>query len=366
MSDTFSPPQTIPTAQLVSLNIQQNVVLAPYTTFQCGGAADYFAQADTFEVLEKLCNVAHEHNLSVTVLGGGSNILISDAGIRGLVIRVVMNSKKLEPFEGGAYLLLGAGENWDAVTAFAVEQGLYGIETLALIPGTVGGAIVQNIGAYGSEIVQVLESIDLYDPLTQKRETITADQAGFAYRMSIFKKERRHCIVLGCTLRLSSTPPAERVLYPDVEKYVREKNAGELPQQPTAAELREAVVAIRTAKLPDWHVLGTAGSYFKNPIIDVEHYEKLKQTYPDLPSFALKNDPKHVKVPLAWIVDKICGLKGYRQGPVGIYEKQAIVLVNYGGAKAGDVRNVEHFVMESVKNKTDITIEREVEIIGFI
>ncbi len=345
------------------LGIFRNVPLGPLITFACGGNAEYFARADTPESLLELYGYAREHGLAVTILGGGSNVLIQDGGVQGLVIRMEIMGVVRE----GMRLTLGAGENWNEVTACVVSEGLFGIETLAAIPGTVGGAIVQNIGAYGGEIAEVIESVEVFDPQTGKRSQLTSDECGFNYRMSIFKKsEGRHLVVLGCVLRLSDVPPPERVLYPDVENYFKNSHGGVVPSSLTSAQIREAVVAIRAAKLPDWTVLGTAGSYFKNPVIARAHYEHLKEHYPELPSFVVPGNNELVKVPLAWIIDRVCGLKGYRIGPVGIYEKQAIVLVNYGGAKAADVRNLEYFIVQEVKNKTDILIEREVEVMGSI
>ena len=346
-----------------NLGITRHVPLGPLTTFACGGSAEYFARAETADALPALYEFARTRGLPVTILGGGSNVLIQDGGISGLVTQIAMTDVSTN----GVRMTLGAGENWNVVTAHAARKGLYGIETLAAIPGTVGGAVVQNIGAYGGEICQAIESVDVFDPKTAKRSTLTAAECQFSYRMSVFKKaEGRHLVVLGCTLRLSDIPPQERVLYPDVEKYFKTKHDGVVPYELTPTDIRDAVTAIRAAKLPDWNVLGTAGSYFKNPIISIEQYGRLKEQYAELPSFAIPGDGTQVKVPLAWIIDHVCGLKGYRKGPVGIYEKQAIVLVNYGGAKAADVRNLEHFIVEEVKNKTGISIEREVEVMGSI
>ncbi len=337
------------------MKIERDVSLASKTTFKIGGIAKQYVEVATLEELRAAFAYAHMGSLPVFMLGGGSNILISDAGFSGLVIKNNIKGISWKEFPKTVDCVASAGENWDDVVSQAVQKGLQGIENLSLVPGSVGGAIVQNIGAYGSEIKDVVQWVDVLDTRTGQIERVGLKDCQFEYRNSFFKSPAaKHFIVVSATLRLEREGKP-KLVYKDLIDYFAKRNIS----TPTVAQVRDAVVDIRTSKLPDFSKVGTAGSFFKNQIITKGEYEVLKKKYPEIPFFEV--DEEHVKVPLAWIIDKVCNLKGYKQGNVGIYEKQAVVLVNYGNATQKDIDLLAGYVARSVFEKTGLTIEREVE-----
>lgn len=338
------------------MTIQEGVSLAPYTTFKIGGLARYFSVARSPEDVKGLFAFARENGLKVFVLGGGSNILVSDKGFDGLVIKMEMKGATFEKGETYARVIAWAGENWDDLVAKTVEWGVWGLENLSLIPGTVGASPVQNIGAYGREVMDVIESVRVFDPSAGEERVMKGSECGFSYRDSIFKKpEFKRLVILSVTFSL----PLERsanISYKDLAEYFKGK------AEPSQAEIRDAVIAIRTAKFPDLATTGTAGSFWKNPIIRNEHYEGLVKHFPLMPHFRVSEDA--VKVPLAWILDNVCALKGYKKGNAGLYIKQPLVLVAHLGASFREVQELEKHVAKAVFDKTGIEIQREVEIVG--
>lgn len=336
------------------MNIQEHIPLAPFATFRIGGEARFFAEVQSLQELKQAIVYAKENNLPIFILGGGSNLLISDEGFNGLVIKISMQGMERREEGDFVFVTAGAGILWDDLVLQTVTDGLWGLENLSYIPGTVGAAPVQNIGAYGSEVKDTVHSVFVFDISSGEVKTFSNNECQFGYRDSIFKKpEGKKFVVLEVTFHLSknSTP---NLLYKDLKEFFEQK--GNLT--PSLSKIREAVIEIRKNKLPDWHTIGTAGSFFKNPIITTERYISLIKKFPTLPSFEV--DLQHVKVPLAWILDKICGLKGFREGDVGLYEKQPLAFVNFGSAQAKDVKNLAQKISEIVKEKTDIDIEWEV------
>ncbi len=335
------------------MTIEENVPLAPFTTFRIGGAARFFVRAKSVEEVVEAFDFAKKNNLKIFVLGGGSNILVSDAGFDGLVIKNEIKGIAFD--EDDCKVTVGAGENWDELVAVTVEKGLYGLENLSLIPGTVGAAPVQNIGAYGSEVKDTILSVGIYDPEKGVIGVLSAEQCAFGYRDSIFKHEFKHAVITSVVFKLNKNG-AVNIEYKDLKNYFVEHKV-----EPTLQNVRKAVVEIRTNKLPDVKNVGTAGSFFKNAIITKEDHAKLLEKYPEIPTFPV--DEKKVKVSTAWMIDKICGFKGLRRGAVGIYETQALVLVNFGGGTAAEVQSLAQEMIDSIKEKTGITIEREVEVV---
>ncbi len=333
-------------------DIKENVPLAPYTTFKIGGPAEYFAVAESEEGLAALAGYARQRRQPITILGGGSNVLISDAGIKGLVIKI--DIRGLEHQEEGreVRLSVGAGESWDDLVAYSVERGWWGIENLSAIPGTVGAAPIQNIGAYGTDVSSAIQSVRAYDLDAERFVELSVADCAFSYRDSIFKTEAgRRLVVTRVEYRLGlEATPVLR--YQDLA----DRFAGDLA--PTAAAIRAAVIDIRAGKFPDLARYGTAGSFFKNPIIPKEAYDALKARYPELPGFPEVDG--RVKVSLGWILDKVCGLKGARQGQVGTFERQSLVMVNHGGATATEVKAFARRVEEEVFQRSGISIEWEV------
>lgn len=334
--------------------IQEQVLLAPYTTFRVGGEADYFAEITTIEELHEAVAFAREKELPIFVLGGGSNIVLPDEGFRGLVLYMrIIGCRYMEPNNGVVEVSVGAGINWDSFVADTVGKKLYGIENLSLIPGTVGASVIQNIGAYGTEVKEVVKWVEALNSETGKMETLTPEECAFEYRDSVFKHdEGRNLIVtrVGFALKENGTL---NTTYKDVTNYFDVSK-----EKPTLESVRNAIIEIRSKKLPDPKLVGTAGSFFKNPIVTKDHYEDLLSEYPELPGHNTSNNM--VKIPLAWILDNVCNLKGYRVGALGTHATQPLAIVNYGGATRDDIFHFAKHIAQVVKEKTNITIEPEV------
>ncbi len=337
------------------LSFRENVSLAPLTTFRVGGPARFFCEVKTVDSLREAVVFAEEHRVPICVLGGGSNVLIKDEGFSGLVIK--MNMQGITYADDGDSVLVsaGAGEEWDAFVEETTKNNLWGIENLSRIPGSVGASPVQNVGAYGVEVKDVLYAVQVYDKTTHTIHTLTPDLCMFGYRDSVFKHEEgRGFIVIRVIFRLSKKPNPH-VDYPDVQKEL--DNIQEL----TPEKIREAIIAIRTRKLPDPAVVGTAGSFFKNPVISEALYIELQRDFPDIPSYPAPNNRR--KIPLAWLLDHVLHLNGIRNGAVGIWPAQPLVVVNYGGARASDVCTFTKKIEDDVYARTKIKIEREVVLV---
>jgi UDP-N-acetylmuramate dehydrogenase len=430
------------------MKIIEGKPLADFTTFRIGGKAKFFCAIEDKEDLKVAVSFAQEKRLPIFILGGGSNIIVSDKGFDGLVIKI--DIKGIEEKEskgkgflglgtgmllstlpgkeahfprgkrsesstdspavmsaGQVFILVGAGENWDDLVAWTVDKGYCGLENLSLIPGTVGAAPVQNIGAYGVEVGNLIESVEVFDVKENTFKNLVRDECGFSYRDSLFKHEKGRYVITSVLFKLKKNAKPD-ISYKDLKEFFGNKfqdpsskiqiepklqfgsvNTGypseALPGKevhfpsgkwskmksqryhatifkPSIVEVRAAIIAIRTAKLPDFSKVGTAGSFFKNPIISKEKYAELKEKYPELPNFpeSAKGGDGRIKIPLAWIIDKVCGLKGKSWGKAGIHDTQALVIVNHGGATYEDIEKVAHEVEKSVKEKTRIEIEREV------
>jgi UDP-N-acetylmuramate dehydrogenase len=349
----------------LKLKIAENVPLASYTTFKIGGNARYFCSVNSIEALQEALAYARAHKLPIFILGGGSNLLVSDSGFDGLVIKMELSgieNLKLK-IENSVHITAFAGESWDALVAKTVEDGLWGLENLSGIPGTVGASPVQNIGAYGTEVMDLIESVRTIDCETGDEKVFANSECGFTYRTSIFKKpEYQKYAIISVTFKLSEMARSN-LAYKDLKDYFKDK------KNPTQKEIREAVIEIRKGKFPDLREVGTAGSFWKNPIICREHYDGLLKHFPELPSFPahgpagsreVSKDEEAVKIPLAWVLDKVCGLKGYSKGPVGLYKNQPLVVMASKGATASDVSLFVDEIAAKVKEKTGIIIEREV------
>jgi UDP-N-acetylmuramate dehydrogenase len=332
------------------MDIQRNIPLAQYTTFKIGGPASFFCIVTTDDELVRAVAFAKKEKQPIFILGGGSNILIHDRGFKGVVIKIC--------FEGITYdgdiVTAAAGEDWDDLVEQTVSRGLYGLENLSAIPGTVGAAPVQNIGAYGAEVSNVIVSVRALDTTTMKFVELTNEQCNFTYRDSLFKHEKGRYIITSVQFKLSTSGEVN-TSYREVSDYIASHNV----QNPTPEDIRHAVIEIRWGKLPDWKLWGTAGSFFKNPIISADHFEKLQGEYPGIPGFP--EDDGRVKVSLGWILDRVCNVKGLCVGNVCTYEKQALVLVSKPGATSEEVVKLAHDLMDKVKEKTGIEIEGEVE-----
>ena len=289
------------------------------------------------------------------VLSGGNNILFTQ-DYDGVILTPVATGIELLASEGDTVRLrIEAGVEWDDLVAWAVERELWGIENLSLIPGKVGAAPVQNIGAYGSEVKDVIERVHGYDTEQCRHRTLEAAECAFGYRDSIFKRALKgRFIITEVEIRLSRRANP-RLGYGDVEREVAARGGA------TLRNIREAISAIRRSKLPDTAVLGNAGSFFKNPVVDRAVAERLLIDHPEMPHYPTA-DPSCVKLAAGWLIDR-AGLKGLREGAVGVHDRQALVLVNHGGATGGEVIAFAHRVIATVRERFGIEIEPEVNII---
>jgi UDP-N-acetylmuramate dehydrogenase len=368
------------------MNILKYEPLCRHTTLRVGGPAQFFAEAKTETDIRDAVAFAKQNNLPIFVLGGGSNLWVSDQGLPGLVLKVgttgitpapaeIPSNRKESPSNSRTLaksldaitaefldklldvqptlVTVESGETWDTFVAWTVEQGLYGLENMSLIPGTVGGAVIGNIGAYGAEVKDTCLSVEALDLRTGTLRRFNRDECQFAYRHTFFKTpEGRNYLVLRATFALNphGTP---NLAYKDLQDYFVKH-----PAEPSLSHIRAAIIDIRTRKLPDLTQVGTAGSFFKNPIVPKSQYAALAQRYPGLPGH--DEGKGQIKLSLGWILDKICGLKGVCQGPVGTHSAQALVLVNHGG-NAAEVKSFAESMTRVVEEKTGLVIEWEVE-----
>jgi len=335
-----------------TLSIREHVPLAPLTTLRVGGPARFFCEVRTVEELKEAFAFAEAQKVPVCVLGGGSNVLVSDEGFSGLVVRMQIGGVTYADDGDRMLVSAGAGVGWDALVEETTQKGLWGLENLSYIPGTVGASPVQNVGAYGVEVKDVLYAVQAYDMETHTVHTLAPDVCALGYRDSMFKRPEGKKFVVTRVIFALSKKIAPRVAYPDVQKELHDTT--ELAPQ----NVRETIIAIRTRKLPDPLVVGTAGSFFKNPIIEERAYRELVELFPDVPSYSVLETQR--KIPLAWILDHVLHLNGVREGDVGLWPTQPLVVVNYGGAHANDIRAFTEKIAEDVFARTKIKIEREV------
>ena len=336
------------------MKLRENVPLAQYTTFKIGGPARFFCTVSSEAGLIEAVSLAKREKQRILILGGGSNILVSDCGFPGVVIKNEIMGKEIAPLKNAAEFRfsVGAGELWDGAVQTAVENGLYGLENLSAIPGTAGAAPVQNIGAYGTEAADSIMSVRVLDTESMQYSELSNESCRFGYRDSVFKQKKGRYIVTRVDFRLSKDGKVN-IAYKDLRDYFAALAA------PTLQEVRDAVIDIRWKKLPDWKLWGTAGSFFKNPIISKDRFEKLKAVHPELPGYPEPDG--RVKVPLGWIFDHICNVKGIMAGNVGSYENQALVIVAKPGATASQVVERAKELIAMVEKETGIKIEAEVE-----
>lgn len=289
---------------------------------------------------------ATAQGLPLRILGGGSNVVLAPDFEGITAVMAIRGRRVVETDARGVLVEAAAGETWHELVAWTVAQGLGGIENLALIPGTVGAAPVQNIGAYGVEVADVLESLVAYDRVTGVERTFRREECAFAYRDSLFKHEPGRYVVLSLRLWLP-TPWVPNQNFAGLADI-----AGDV----TPRALMERVVALRNSKLPDWRVTPNAGSFFQNPIISVADTQQVLDEFPAAPAFPQADG--RLKLSAGWLIEK-SGLKGFRLGPVGMSERHALVLVNHGGAVAGDVRALAEHVKKTVRERFGVQLHEE-------
>ena len=323
--------------------LSRNHSLTALNTFGIEAKASVFGRYASPDELNELMDQLD----NPYVLGGGSNTIFTSSFARSVV---QSTDRRIE--RCGDLVVASAGAVWDDVVAWAVERGLQGLENLSAVPGSVGASPVQNIGAYGLEAGDRIEWVEFFDPKTRKVETIAGADCAFGYRESIFKKELNGCIVLRVAYRVNAAPRTTDFLldYGDLKACVEASGAL------TPASVRAAVSAIRAEKLPDPKVLGNAGSFFKNPVISKAQYEELLKKHPDMPHYSVAEG---VKVPAGWLIDR-AGWKGCREGAVGVHERQALVVVNHGGATGDEILAFSARIEADVEAKYGIALEKEV------
>jgi UDP-N-acetylmuramate dehydrogenase len=352
-------------------NLSFGVPLKKFTTFKIGGPATAFAELSDPEQLPELISQAEAQELPMLVLGGGSNMLVSDRGYNGLIVHI-SNTGIEQQDEGETDVLLrvGSGEVWDDVVKYAVEKELWGIENLSRIPGRMGAFAVQNVGAYGPEAKDVVVEVDVYDLRDKTSKVLSAAECQFSYRKSIFNTtEKGRYVILNTTLRLSRVP-RPNIGYPDVKKHF------ENIAQPAIADIRQAIKEIRDAKFPfpEESVEGNAGSFFKNSVIDQAGYDELLQHFQtNLPDHVERLEKiRHkfptaegIKIPSAFIME-VCELKGFTMGNVQLNPTQPVVVLNKNGnASAHEVLSLVKEVRRIVQEKTGLHLYTEPEFIGF-
>lgn len=336
------------------MKIEQNISLKPYNSFGIEVYAEYFANFNSEEVLLQLLEEFSRNNHFI--LGGGSNILLVN-NIKGIVLRnQIKGIHILEENEEHVIIECGGGEVWNDLVNYAVSNNLGGIENLSLIPGFTGAAPIQNIGAYGVEQKDCFVSADVYLIKEKIIRRFSRNDCEFGYRDSIFKTRLKgNFVILKIRYRLSKYPKIN-LEYGAIKEELGKLNIS----NPNINDVSKAVIKIRSSKLPDPALIGNAGSFFKNPVISVAQFEKLKNTYPGIPSFP---SGELIKIPAAWLIEQ-SGWKGYRKGDAGCHIHQPLVLVNYGKATGKEIYNLSEEILQSVKEKFDIEMEREVGVMG--
>ena len=334
------------------IEIKSNVSLRDFTTMRIGGSARYLTTIKNEDDLLEALGFAEKNNLQTIVLGDGSNIIFSDQGFDGLVL--INQIKGIEI--NNNIIKASSGENWDNLVSASIEQGLSGIETLSLIPGTVGGAPVNNIGAYGQEVKETISKIHAFDTHKKIFVELSNDQCGFKYRNSIFKSsEHGRYIITQVVFELDKYNPKSYKMpeYNSLKEKLSEK------KNPNLKDVRQAVIEIRSNKLPDPRIVANTGSFFKNPIITNEEFASFINKHPLAPNYPAKDG---IKIAAAWLIEN-AGLKGYKNNGIKVSDKQALVLINESSSNFNDLMEVYTFIINSVNNIFGITLEIEPEII---
>lgn len=339
------------------MEIEHHKSLKDYNTFGIDVSAKTFISVQDEHHLKALLKKNYAEELFI--LGGGSNVLLTK-DINATVVHIDLKGILVEEQnEDTVKIKVKAGENWHQFVLWTLDHDYGGLENLSLIPGNVGTSPIQNIGAYGVELKDTFVSCEAIHIQTLEKKVFTNAECQFGYRNSIFKvQERGNFIITSVTFQLSKNNNHKlQTSYGDIENELARQGIGE----PTIQDVSKAVIAIRSSKLPDPRILGNSGSFFKNPIITLETYERLKKLHKHLPHYPLTSGL--VKVPAGWLIDQ-SGLKGYRDGDAGIHKKQALVLVNYGNATGQDILDLAKYVMAVVKSKFEIQLETEVNIVS--
>lgn len=338
------------------MEVKENFSLKSFNTFSIDAKAKYFAEFDSVEALKAILTDKNYNDIPKMILGGGSNILLTK-DFDGLILKNnLLGINKIKEDDTSVYLEVGAGENWHNFVLYSIEHNYSGIENLSLIPGTVGAAPMQNIGAYGVEIKDVFHSLKALSVETLEIQEFKNNDCNFGYRESVFKRELKNkFIILSVIFKLSKNHQVN-TSYGAIKDTLKEMGI----ENPSIKDISDAVCKIRSSKLPDPKEIGNAGSFFKNPEISPELFNKLKVQYPDIVSY--KTNTEKVKIPAGWLIER-AGWKGKTFGDFGVHKNQALVLVNYGNANGTDINNLADQIKKSIYQQFEIDLEKEVNII---
>lgn len=335
------------------MNSKKNVSLKNYTSFGINQKVKNFYLIKNIDDINKSLKSIPENEKRI-ILGGGSNILFTKDFQGSILYNNILGKKIIKENEKFVYVEFGAGENWDNIVDYCVNNEWYGIENLSLIPGSVGAAPIQNIGAYGTEIKHFIHEVKGINLSNKRFEIFNKKSCNFSYRNSIFKSKLRNIFfITHVTIKLYRNKKLN-FGYKEVNDLFKNKDLTKI----TLKELRNAIIKIRKSKLPNTKTLGNAGSFFKNPLLKSKEFHFLKKLYPEIPSY--KSSENH-KISAAWLIEK-CGWKGYKKNNVGVYKKHALVLVNHGCKSGKEIFQLSEKIKKSVKDKFNITLEREVNI----
>lgn len=341
------------------MDIKIDYDLSSHNSFAVPSRARAFCVVTTDEDLDRALAYAAEKDLSLFILGGGSNVLFT-ADFPGLVAHIACPGIATEVAPGNRVKVkLGAGENWHQIVMYCLKNSLYGIENLALIPGTVGAAPMQNIGAYGVELAETFVSLEAVEINSGKRLIMAKGDCKFGYRDSIFKHVMANKVVITSVTLSLCTNPTVRADYGALKSELDTLGPD---MAVTPERVARAVMAIRQRKLPDPGLLPNAGSFFKNPEISQARFDSLRQDYGDVPGFSQPGTEGKVKVPAAWLLDQ-AGWKGRRQGAVGVHQHQAVVIINHGGGSGAEVLQLAKAMQESINELFGIALEPEVQVV---
>lgn len=329
------------------MKIDLHATLREHNTFGFDVSADYLAYLTEASDIPLFIQKAEEQDGPWQVLGGGSNLVLA-ADLQGHTgLMQIRGRRQLDQTDTHVFIEAMAGEDWHEFVAWTLEQGFGGLENLALIPGTVGATPIQNIGAYGLELSQVMDSLEAFDTKTKMWVQLTVAQCEFSYRHSIFKNDPKRYIVSSVCFKLPKFWQPN-LNYAELAKAFAEKV--EKKQKITPKDIFDKVCEIRSAKLPDPKILGNSGSFFHNPIVSTVQYQKIKERFPSLVAYPANSSESDWKLAAGWLIEQ-CGFKGYRSGYVGVYDKQALVLVNHGGGTGTELLDLA----QQIQNKVFVT-----------
>lgn len=337
------------------MHIQHNISLKPYNTFGIDVVAKHFVTVST--LIELTAVLEHTNYPEKFILGGGSNLLLTK-NVDALIIHINIKGITIcSETEDHVFVQANAGENWHEFVLWSLQHNFGGLENLSLIPGNVGTSPIQNIGAYGVELKDVFYSCEAININTKNTETFSNADCEFGYRNSIFKQDAKgQYIITSVTFKLTKHNHALHTNYGAIKNELEVMGVS----QPTITDISKAVITIRNSKLPNPKEIGNSGSFFKNPVISTSNYKTLLQQFPDMPCYKVSEN--EVKIPAGWLIEQ-AGFKGKRLDNYGVHQKQALVLVNYGGAKGSDIFKLSQIIQKTVKRIFNITIESEVNIL---